>query len=121
MRVCLLLRDLLVFISRKGEKKETEVELEQVEGEGEKGTINGKVSSSWARLIKKVFEIDPMQCPVCKAEMRIISFITDFQEVTKILKHIGEETIRPPALLPAESLEFTYKPVADFASTMVEF
>ncbi|MCP4298901.1 MAG: hypothetical protein GY786_25285 [Proteobacteria bacterium] len=70
--------------------------------------MNGKVSSSWARLIKKVFEIDPMQCPVCKAEMRIISFITDYQEVIKILKHIGEETIRPLPFLPEENLEFTY-------------
>ncbi|MCP4294960.1 MAG: hypothetical protein GY786_05090 [Proteobacteria bacterium] len=48
----------------KEKKKETEAELEQVEKVGKQGTINGKVSRSWARLIKKVFEIDPMQCPV---------------------------------------------------------
>ena len=46
-------------------------------------TINGKVSSSWAKLINKNFEIDPLQCPVCKALMRIIAFITDYQEVRK--------------------------------------
>ncbi len=61
-------------------------------------------------------------CPlflVCKAEMRIISFITDYQEVIKILRHIGEETIRPPPFLPEENLEFTYETATDIDSTMV--
>ena len=30
--------------------------------------------------------------------MRVIAFITDYQSSKKILKHIGEETIRPPPL-----------------------
>ncbi|MCP4297509.1 MAG: hypothetical protein GY786_18070 [Proteobacteria bacterium] len=51
--------------------------------------------------------------------MRIISFITDYQEVIKILRHIGEETIRPPPFLPEENLEFTYETVTNFDSTMV--
>ncbi len=50
------------------------------------------------RLIQKVFEFDPLQCPVCGTEMRIIAFINDYREVRKILKHIGAETIRPPPL-----------------------
>jgi hypothetical protein len=78
-----LLRDLLVLLSRKGEKEEIETELEQVEECGKRYTINGKVSSSWGKLINKNFEIDPLQCPVCKALMRIIAFITDYQEVRK--------------------------------------
>jgi hypothetical protein len=41
--------------------------------------------------------------------------------VRKILKHIVEETIRPPPLLPDEAPEVTYVPATDFASTMVEF
>ena len=66
------------------------------------------------------FEINPLQCPVCKAEMRIIAFITDYQEVRKIFKYIGKETIRPPPLLSDEAPEVTYEPATDFASTMVE-
>ena len=30
--------------------------------------------------------------------MRAVAFITDYQSSKKILKHIGEETIRPPPL-----------------------
>jgi len=67
------------------------------------------------------FEIDPLQCQVFKVEKRIIAFITDYQEVRKILKHIVEETIRPPPLLSDEATEVTYEPATYFASTMVEF
>ena len=43
--------------------------------------------------------------------MKIIAFITDYQEVQKILKHIGEETQRAPPLLPVatvSNLEFDF-------------
>ena len=57
----------------------------------------------WAQLIKKVWLEDPLLCPECKGEMRIISFITDPPVVDKILQHIewhpGEPLIpciRPP-------------------------
>ncbi|MGA1826245.1 MAG: hypothetical protein ACMUIP_16435 [bacterium] len=32
--------------------------------------------------------------------MKLVAFITDFRETKKILKHIGEETQRPPPLSP---------------------
>ena len=31
--------------------------------------------SSWARLIKRVYEVDPLVCPKCGGQMKIISFI----------------------------------------------
>ena len=34
--------------------------------------------------------------------MRIIAFITDQLEVAKILKHIGEQTLRAPPLMPTD-------------------
>ena len=30
--------------------------------------------------------------------MRLIAFITDFRQTSRILEHIGEQTIRPPPL-----------------------
>jgi hypothetical protein len=33
--------------------------------------------SSWAACIKRIYEIDPLGCPKCKAQMGIISFIQD--------------------------------------------
>ena len=62
-----------------------------------------KASANWARLIHKIFEVDPLLCPNCGKEMRIISFITEYNEIKKILKHIGEETQRAPPL-PSISL-----------------
>jgi hypothetical protein len=32
---------------------------------------------NWARLIQKIYQVDPLLCPKCQGEMRIISFITD--------------------------------------------
>jgi len=72
--------------------------LEVEEARGRKGMTEGKVTSSWARLIQKIFNVDPLRCQRCGGEMKIIAFITNEAEVKKILKHINEETIRPPPL-----------------------
>ena len=84
---------------KKGGKK---IETEELKG-------TAKASSTWARLIHKIFEANPLTCPKCCKEMKIIAFITDYQEVKKILKHIGEETQRAPPLPAATvNLEFDF-------------
>jgi len=42
--------------------------------------------STWARLVRKIFEADPLLCP-CGGRMRIVSFITDARVVGRILRH----------------------------------
>jgi hypothetical protein len=42
----------------------------------------------WAELLRKVFEVDPLKCPGCGGEMRIISFITQQNLIDQILGHI---------------------------------
>jgi hypothetical protein len=37
--------------------------------------------SRWAALIKKVYEVDPLKCPKCGGQMRIISFCRNLQNV----------------------------------------
>lgn len=44
---------------------------------------------SWARLIQKIYEVDPLTCPKCQGQMRIIGFIEDPEVIKKILKHLG--------------------------------
>lgn len=39
--------------------------------------LNGKPSSSWATLIKRVYEINPLECPKCKGTMRVVAFIQE--------------------------------------------
>jgi hypothetical protein len=75
------------------ERDGASVDVEEVKGKG-------KVSSTWARLIQKIFEIGPLLCPKCGKEMKLVAFITNFDETKKILKHIGEETQRAPPLSP---------------------
>ncbi len=49
----------------------------------------GGLNRSWARLIQKIYEVDPLICPRCGGEMRIIAFIEDYKIVKKILNHLG--------------------------------
>lgn len=54
----------------------------------------------WSQLIKKVYEVNPLICPRCKCEMKIISFILDPLVVKKILRHLGlleQKAHSPPA------------------------
>jgi hypothetical protein len=39
-------------------------------------------------MIKRVYEVDPLLCPGCGSEMRIIAFIIDLQVVDQILRHL---------------------------------
>ena len=53
---------------------------------------------NWARLIQKIYEVDPLTCTKCQGKMRIIAFIEDEEVIKKILKHLGLWQIkaRPP-------------------------
>ena len=42
----------------------------------------------WRACIKKVWEVDPLICPKCAGEMRIIIFICEHQVIRKILVHL---------------------------------
>lgn len=42
----------------------------------------------WAEMIRKVYETDPLQCPECQGQMRIIAFLTDYPVVDRILNHL---------------------------------
>ena len=55
---------------------------------------------SWARLIKRVYEADPLVCPRCFGPLKIISLIGDAPVIEKILRHLKlwdrPEHPRPP-------------------------
>jgi len=44
---------------------------------------------AWARLIKQVYEVDPLVCPRCAGPMRIIAFIEQPAVIETILTHLG--------------------------------
>ena len=51
--------------------------------------------ASWARLIRKVFEVDPLLCGKCGTEMKIIAVLTDPKVVDRIIVHLQQTD--PPA------------------------
>lgn len=53
---------------------------------------------SWARLLKRVFNIDIAKCNKCSGQMKIISTIEDPKVIKKILTHLGLRTKAPTAL-----------------------
>jgi len=57
-----------------------------------------KPSRSWAQLIKKVYEANPLVCPRCSGPLKIISLIGDGPVIEKILRHLKlwHRPERPP-------------------------
>lgn len=59
-------------------------------------TVSNKASrQSWARLIQKVYEVDPLICPKCGQEMRVVAIIIDPYEVNKILECLKRNNAPP--------------------------
>ncbi len=48
--------------------------------------------ANWARLIRKVFEVDPLLCGKCGSEMKIITVVTDPKVVDRILRHLQRKS-----------------------------
>ena len=54
------------------------------------------VRLSWAKLLKRVFEIDMEHCPNCGGELKIIAAILEQPVIEKILTHLGLQARAPP-------------------------
>ena len=56
---------------------------------------------SWARLIAKVYQVDPLVCTRCGQKMQPIAFLTDQLSIRRILDHLrlgtSEQDKPPPA------------------------
>ncbi len=46
--------------------------------------------ANWARLIRRVFECDPLTGIRCGAQMKVISVITEPAVIDRIVKHLEE-------------------------------
>jgi hypothetical protein len=56
--------------------------------------------SNWAACIKRIYEVDPLECPKCKAQMRIIAFIQDAHSIKDIMKAQGIPDFQAPPHIP---------------------
>ena len=50
---------------------------------------------SWARLLKRVVDIDMQRCPNCGGDLRIIAAILEPPVIEKILTHLGLQAWAP--------------------------
>jgi len=55
---------------------------------------------AWAKLMARVGEAFPLECPSCGGDIRLIAFITEPDSIRKILTHLGEP-LEPPPISPA--------------------
>jgi len=65
-------------------------------------------SKCWAEMIRKVYELDPLICPSCGDQMKIISFIEDHKVIDRIIGHLKlifvAERPSPPQVVQHELL-----------------
>jgi hypothetical protein len=65
---------------------------------------------AWRELIKRAWDVDPLLCPKCGGQMRLISLIEDDAVIEKILRHLdlSEGLARPTERAPLLRLESEY-------------
>ena len=85
-------------------------------------TYRRKCRMTWAALIKCVYEVDPLKCPKCGGEMRIVAFIEEEKVIEKILRHCDlwkDHKPRPPP--PASSVFLNLIPPVPVDKTILDF
>ncbi|MCD4747788.1 MAG: transposase [Thermoanaerobaculales bacterium] len=50
---------------------------------------------AWARLVRRVYEVDSLLCTNCGGEMRIVSVILEHRVIGRILGHLARKGIEP--------------------------
>ncbi len=58
---------------------------------------------SWARLLQKVYEVNPFICPKCQGSMSVVAIIEDPKELTKIIDWANQQEREQPVIVCARS------------------
>ena len=66
-----------------------DTEIPEIAGQEADSAYRKKCRANWARLIQKIYEIDPLTCPNCGGTMRVLAFIEEAAVIRKILDHLG--------------------------------
>ena len=94
------------YVSRHAPRGWKDVHLEpdtEEKNEGEtydvaQATDSKNKGSVWARLISKIYEVEPLICTKCGGDMKVVAVITDSVEVEKILRHLVKTGKSPPGV-----------------------
>ncbi len=47
-----------------------------------------KSRASWARLIRRIYEVDPLLCPRCEGPPELLAVLVDPKVVDAVLRHL---------------------------------
>jgi hypothetical protein len=103
-------------------RKDAEAAAEQWAGSssGETAAVpaRSRASQTWAMLIKRVYEIDPLACPECGGQMKVVAFIEPPQGdvIENILRHCGLWCPSSPRAPPTED-SWVHGPDGDSAAS----
>ena len=78
-----------------------------VRKDGAENKAPDKSRMSWAKLLKRVFDIDMENCAQCGGKMKLLAAVRDAEAIEKILKHLGQP-FKPPDIAPAQPPEQAY-------------
>ena len=76
--------------------------------ENNKNDLVKKNRVTWARLLKRVFDVDVETCGVCGGKVRIIAAIKEVEVIKKILDHIGLPSVPPEIASARGPPDFAY-------------
>ena len=94
--------------------------------------VRSRASRTWAMLIKRVYEVDPLACPQCGGQMKVVAFIEPpkGEVIEKILRHCGlwhpsaprgppagDGSVHNPDDASDEPRELTYVDIDTFEAT----
>jgi hypothetical protein len=66
----------------------------------------------WGKLLRRIYEVDPLACPVCGGPMPILAFITEGAVMDRILNHLRRTRAeaRGPPQMPVPSYRAGVRP-----------
>jgi len=65
------------------------------------GGSPGRDRIPWAELLRRIYGIDALRCPVCDGQMSVIAVLLERAAVRSILAHVGPEGTGPPRASPS--------------------
>ena len=68
-----------------------------------RATPGASMRMSWARLLKRVFDIDIERCPQCGGKLKMIAAIEEPAVIERILTHLGLSAQPPPRTLAGKT------------------
>jgi hypothetical protein len=94
-------------------RKDTKSQVSRTPCRQDDDEFTRRARLSWAKLIRRVYEVDPLLCPFCGAEMRILAFILDFAAAKAIRKSLKlpDQEPEPLAHAPPRTLELVAESV----------